>query len=232
MYKFFLAMALLLPDVCHAQPNNKFDFGCSVPLYIKYNPVLDEDPLQRMFGATGIDACLKVNGTEDNSMAFIMSLGLLRDTRPFRLDISNKLTVNLYLLNINPTVAIPSRWQHIQYNLGIGTLVRLGQGLIVSTSTDTGPGYHYTSLDSVDKLLTNNSRGVTPYVSLGLTADIGKHFKLQFTLQPTFLNFYEPDTHVQFVISSFSSYASSYFDMSYQPVYIGLKLYYFFHGNV
>ncbi len=225
LYKQLIVLCLCLPALCQAQAD-KFNFGLSLPLYVKYNAIDGENRFQRLFGATGIDAVLKVNGTEENSMAFVMAIGEFVDVRPFRLDVNSKLTTSLTFFNINPMVSIPSKWPCIRYNLGFGLLVRMGQGLEFSSENATSyPGYYATNLDTVDKILNNNSKIIIPFISGGVSADMGRHFQFQLTIQPTLFDFYEPGTHVNYA----TSFSRHDFLLAYQPVYVGVRLYYFIH---
>jgi len=225
-YKKLIALCLCLPVVCRAQ-TDKFNFGLSAPLYVQYNTIDGENRFQRLFGAFGIDALLKVNGTEENSMSFIMAVGEFADVRPFRLDVSSKLTTDLLFLNINPMVSIPSKWPRIRYNLGFGLLVRLGEEVDFSSENSQYPGYYATNLDTVSKILDSKSRGIIPFISAGVSADMGTHFQFQLSIQPTLFDFYEPDTHINYV----TSFSNHNFIMAYQPIYLGVRLYYFIRPN-
>ena len=225
MYRTLIALCLLLPGLCYAQPD-KFNFGFSVPLYLKYNVVNGENTYRRLFGATGIDALLKINGSGENSMSIVLDVGLTADSRPFRLDVSRKLRTDIFCLNINPSVTIPSKWQHIQYCLGIGTLVRLEQHVNFISKTEDPAGFN-TGVDTVYSIINSKGRSIIPFISLGFSADVGKHLKLQFTVEPTLIDFYEPDTHVNYIAPG----SQHDFVMAYEPVYVGFKLCYFIHPS-
>lgn len=167
-----------------------------------------------------------MNGAEETDMSFMINTGITDDIRKYSPSVNTKIRNSLYFFNINPTVVIPSKWQHIQFCVGIGTLVRLGQDVVFSWSaSSTGRG---TSIDSMNNLLNDNARSIIPYVSFGVADDITNHLKLEFTIQPTLLNFYEPGTDMNFYYATANSYGSKLLQLNYQPVYVGFRLFYFF----
>lgn len=228
MQKVLLILCLAIPTLCTAQ-GHTIDFGLSTPLF--FRPSLQHEITEghlHLFGVMGIDGVLRVKGTEENDMSFVMNVGISDDMRKYNAGYSMRVSNNLYFVNINPSVMVPSKWPNIQFCMGIGTLVRLGQGVVYSWSATSMAGG--TSLDSMDNLLTDNARNIIPYISLGLSDHISKHFRLELTIQPTLLNFYEPGTSIDFTYTTGNSSGSTLFDLNYQPVYVGVRLFYFFKG--
>jgi hypothetical protein len=150
-------LLLLSKHTCRAQ--QPYNFAVSVPVLLKADLVSHTGENKHIFGATGVDVLVQANGIDQNAMAFIFAAGILYDDRSFPLEPGTKLTTNLALLSINPSVAIASRWPGIRYNVGIGTLIRLGQGVEFATGTQSSGGV-YTRVDSVDYKLTRASRSI------------------------------------------------------------------------
>lgn len=221
MHKCIFVFILSLPLFCYAE-QRRVDVGLSMPLYIKFNPLSGEDVYKRIFGAVGLDAVIKLNGREETDMAFLFSAGLFGDRRKFHSDLETKLITSLYFLNINPSVTIASKWSNIRYQMGVGTLVHLDQNVSIVTNDQIGGGI-YTTPQEVDSLLDKSHKPIIPFLSFSLLVDITKHCKLQCTLQPTLLNYYIKGTTVNFRRST----TSRDFVMDYQPVFFGVKLYYF-----
>ena len=64
-----------------------------------------------------------------------------------------------------------------------------------------------------------------------MSGDIGKHLRLELTVQPTLRNLYEPNTNMVFVYNTGYTTGSANLELNYQPVYVGLRVFYFFRGN-
>jgi hypothetical protein len=91
------------------------------------------------------------------------------------------------------------------------------------SSNSNSSGTFYTDPDTIGKKLNDNGRNIVPFVSLGTTCAINKHFMLQAVIQPTLLNYEEPGTTLKYTIS----YKTQYISLSYQPVYFGFRIFYF-----
>ncbi|MBS1689648.1 MAG: hypothetical protein JSS96_13050 [Bacteroidetes bacterium] len=214
--------------MCGAQ-DYKFDFGLSAPLYFRTAHAHEKlSNNWNLFGLIGLDGVLCVKGAEPGSMSFVLNAGITDDIRKFSVDYSTKLKTSLYFININPSVIIPSRWDHIRFCLGIGALIQTGQKVALSRETVSGG---YSNVPDVDSVLKANGRGIMPFMSLGISDDIGKHMRLELRVQPTLLNLYEPNTDMVFNYGNQYRSSSSILHLNYQPVYVGLKLFYFFKGN-
>ena len=224
MYKTTFIICLCLPLWCGAQ-DRKIDFGLSAPLFFRPAEA-HVDVFKHLFGAIGLDGVMRVNGAEETAMAFVVNAGIFDDIRKFSTSVDTKVKNNLYFVNINPSVVIPSKWPDLYFSLGIGTLVRLGQDVSFSSSASGQGGGN--SLDSMDRFLNTNANPIIPYVSLGLQLDITDHMRLEFTLRPTLLNFYQPGATMNFTYNTGSSSGVSPIDVNYQPVYAGLRVFYFF----
>ncbi len=197
--------------------------GFSAPIFLKVNTTPDPKAKSSVLGATGIDFVLQVNGADENTMSFVQTIGITDDKRSFRTEPGSEIRTGLYFLNINPSVLIRSKWDNIKYSIGIGALVNIGQAVETSTSTNS-TGTFYSSVDSATKQVADNSRGVIPFISLGVTWNIRKHLRAQLLVEPTLINFYEPDAKITYNIN----YVVKDIPLSYQPVYFGVRVFYFF----
>ena len=222
MSKKILFLLLCTPALCAAQ-NNKIEFGTSVPLFLKINTDVNADVKSPVFLASGIDFVLKIHGTEENNMSFMPIVGIFGDNRSFNTEQGSHINTTLYFINIHPCVLITSRWEKIKYSAGIGALVNIGNGVSVYSSSSSS-GNFYTDPDTIGKKLTDNGRNIIPFVSLGATYSINLHFMLQALVEPTLLNFEDPGTKLKYTIS----YKPQYISLSYQPVYFGVSIFYFF----
>jgi hypothetical protein len=226
MHKSILLFCFSLPVACDAQ-SHKVDFGLSASAFVRQAQTTT-NPFSHLFGAMGVDGVLRIGGTEETDMSFVMNAGIADDIRKYNVSVDYKVRNSIYLLNINPSVVIPSKWQHIQFILGIGTFVRLGEDVSFSWGSSVPGGG--TTTDSMNRLLRTNARNIIPYVSLGLAGDVSRHTRLAFTIQPALLNFYESDTKLQFTYTTGTSSGGSLVELNYRPIYVGLRLFYFFKG--
>jgi len=228
MYRAIIVLCLCFPELCVAQ-DHKVDFGLSTPLFFRRahpnNEITDH---LNLFGAIGLDGVLRVKGAEETDMSFMLNAGITEDIRKFSINYISKVKTNLYFVNINPSVVIPSRWEHIRFCLGIGALVQFGQTIALAGVTEGGG---YSNAGSMDSLLRANGREIMPYISFGMSGDIGKHLRLELTVQPTLRNLYEPNTNMVFVYNTGYTTGSANLELNYQPVYVGLRVFYFFRGN-
>ncbi|MGN6568323.1 MAG: hypothetical protein ACTHJ0_10245 [Flavipsychrobacter sp.] len=184
-----------------------------------------------LFGAVGFNGVVHVHGTEENDMSFVLNAGVMDDIRKFNVTFQDKVKSSLYFININPSVLIPSRWPQLQFCLGIGALVQVGQKVSFSWGKSyQGAGY-VTSTDSIANYLSTKSRNIMPYISLGMAWDIRQRVKAELTIQPTLLNLYDPGTDVSVAYNTGYLYGTTSFRFNYQPVYVGFKFYYFFKRN-
>lgn len=227
MRKTIIVLCLCLPCICSAQAD-KFDFGLSTTVFFRPSETYI-NTYNHLFGAIGLDGVLRVNGTEETDMSFVLNTGITDDIRKFDISVSAQVKTSLYFVNINPSVVIPSKWPHIQFCLGIGTLVRLGQDVVFSWDNSPSGG-NYITVDSMNKLINANTRSVMPYMSFGISKDIRKHFRLEFTLRPTLINLYEPGTTINFSYNSGNTFGSTILELNYQPIYVGFRFFYFFKG--
>ena len=201
----------------------KLYWGASLPLAARFNVINGENTLRRTLGAWGIDGWLKVKGQNEQAMSLLLSAGILRDARPFRLDVSSVLWAKLYFMQINPTVLIPTHSPRTQWTMGIGCLFNIGHTTSFRT-TSNAPLYYSTNIDSAANMLLSNSRSVLPYISAGIMHRISQHIALHATIAPTLLNYYAPGTEVFYE----TPYAQHNFVMAYQPIYFGIKILYQF----
>ena len=221
MLKILLFPFLCFPLLCAAQ-NNKIQFGASIPVFLKANTDIGAQVKSPVFLASGLELALMINGTEERSMSFMPAVGIFGDNRSFTTEKGSHINTTLYFINIHPSVLIASKWDNIKYSIGIGALVNIGNGVSVSSNSNSS-GTFYTDPDTIGKKLNNNGRNIIPFVSLGATCTINKHFMLQAVIQPTLLNYEEPGTTLKYTIS----YKTQYISLSYQPVYFGFRIFYF-----
>jgi len=228
MYRVIIVLCLCIPGLCSAQ-DHKVDFGLSAPLYFRpAHPHNTYSEHYNLFGVIGLDGVLRVKGDEEGNMSFVLKAGITADIRKFNINYISKVKTNLYFFNINPSIVIPSRWEHIQFCLGIGALIQFRQTIAMAGVTDGGG---YSNAGTMDSLLKANGRGIMPYMSFGISGDIGKHLRLELIVQPTLRNLYEPNTNITFVYNTGYTIGSTNLELNYQPVYVGLRLFYFFKGN-
>lgn len=224
MHKVIIILCLCIPCLCVAQ-DYKYDFGLSAPSF--FRPAHAHTKLYNnlnLFGAIGIDGVLQIKGSDERSMSFVLNAGFTDDIRKFSLSYISKLKTSLYFIDINPSVVVPLRWTRIQFRMGIGALIQVGQSVSLGGEPTSGP---YSNLDSMKQYLKTNSRGILPYIALGVSDDIGKHVRLEFTINPTLLDLYEPGTDMTFSYNNGSTNLS----YNYQPIYIGFRLFYFFKNQ-
>ncbi len=217
-----VCFAAVFPLLCSGQ-SSVFEPAIAIPLFLKVNGDLNSHAKSSMLGATGIEAAIKVNGTGESAMSFLQIIGLLDDKRSFQTEPGSEISTGLFFLDVNPNVLIRTKWDDLKFSIGIGALINVGQSIESSTSTQSS-GTYYVKEDSIDQVINNNSRGIIPYLSLGAVYTIRKHLKAQALLQPTLVNFYDPDTKITYNIN----YSLKNFPLSYQPVYFGVRLFYFF----
>jgi hypothetical protein len=222
MVKAFVCVVVLLPLICSGQ-SSKIEAGISVPLFFKVNTDFTSQLKNTITCASGIDFAIKVNGQDENSMSFLLLIGLLNDKRSFQMEPGSEISTGLFYLNINPSVLIRSKWDNLKFNIGIGGLINVGQNFSSSTSTPSSR-VSYTNVDTNYQIINSNSRLLIPYISLGVLCDIRKHIKAQLLVEPTLQNYYEPGTKIAYQIN----YNRKEFSVGYQPVYFGLRLFYFF----
>lgn len=172
-----------------------FSVGAAVPVFLKINAGVGSQGKNAMNAATGIYLALQMKGVDERAMSFLQMIGITDDKRSFQPEAGTKITTGLFFLNVNPTILIPSKWDNIKYNVGVGALINLGQSVEFSTSTQSS-GTLYTSDDSVGRKIAEYSRNIIPFISLGVTWEIKKHFRAQFLAEPTLLNFYQPDSKI------------------------------------
>jgi len=224
MNKTIVVLCVCIPTLCNAQ-QPKFDFALSAPLYFRQAETY-VDPFSHLFGAIGLDGVLRVNGTEETDMSFLFNAGFADDIRKFNVSTSTTVKNSLYFININPSVVVPSKWPRVQFCLGIGTLVRLGQSVSFSWGSSVpGP---YTTTDSMNKFIDANSRTFMPYMSFGISKDLNRHFRFEGTIRPTLFNLYEPGSNINFYNNTGTSSGGTVLELNYQPIYVGVRLYYFF----
>ena len=111
--------------------------------------------------------------------------------------------------------------------IGIGTLINIGNGLEESENNQPWNGGNnrwFTNLDTLDRMLNDAKRKFMPYVLLGLHYKVRKHLEGQLMLEQTLINFYEPDASIFYV----RNYVTYYFAIGNLPLYIGLRVFYFF----
>ncbi len=220
--KAIFCAAALLPMICFGQAS-KLEVAVAIPLFLKVNEDINSQAKSSLLGATGIDLAIKVNGADENAMSFLQIIGLVDDIRSFETEPGSRIKTGLFFININPSVLVKTRWDNLKFSIGMGGLINIGESLESSTTTQSS-GRYYTSIDSIEQVFKNNSRGLIPYISLGVMWNIRKHLKAQLLVEPTLLNFYEPDTKITYTIN----YSLRNFALSYQPVYFGIRLFYFF----
>ena len=220
MYKFLIAICFCIPYLCAGQ-YYRYDLGVSAPVYFRPSQAHTYSNGYHWFGAFGLDGVLRINGTEEQAMGMELNAGIAEDMRIFGIDADTKFKTGIFFVNINPTATIPSGWKGVRFCLGIGALIWLGQNeTVVTSSASQSFLYISTNLDSMDKLLNAHTRPVMPYISLGISRELTTHIGLEFTIRPTLLNLYDPGTRWGDTLS--------YIDLSYQPVYVGFRLSYFF----
>lgn len=231
MRKAIIFLLLCLPHFSSGQ-DYQFDFGLSAPVYFRpAHPHEVYNKHMNLFGAIGLNGVVQVHGTEENDMSFILNAGVMDDVRKFNVTFQDRLKSSLYFININPSVLIPSRWQHLQFCLGIGALVQVGQNVSFSWGRSyQGAGY-VTSPDSIGSYLSTKGRNIMPYISFGVAWDIRQRLKVELIIQPTLLNLYDPGTDVSVAYNTGYLYGTTFFKFNYQPIYVGFRLYYFFKRN-
>ncbi|MDR3678711.1 MAG: hypothetical protein P4L41_02020 [Flavipsychrobacter sp.] len=227
MHKTILILFLCMPTLCIAQPP-KIDFALSVPLYIRQSEN-HVDPFRYWFGATGVEGVLRVNGTDETAMPFFLNVGITNDIWKSSIATTAMVKTSLSFLNINPSIALPSRSPHIQFCLGVGTLIRLRQSIGFRWGSSASGSY--TTVDSLNKFTNANSRSVLPYISFGMAEDIGKHLRIEFTFRPALLNLYEPGNSINLSNNPGTPGGGTVFALNYRPVYGGFRFFYFFKAR-
>ena len=200
--------------------DNKYDIGITVPCYIKTNVWGSSQVTQSMFGLTGLDAVLKIYGHTENSMSFIQSIGINTEKIVYKVAPGSKIYIDNAYLKINPSVTIPGKWKNIQYSLGIGVLWIMDNNTGAENSSN---GVFYADVDSISHTLSYNSRKIIPFIALGLCYDITHRIKLQFSIEQTFLKYYEPNTEINYRINGIQNVMV----INYEPTYIGVKCFYY-----
>ncbi len=222
MIKPLIYAVALFPITCSGQ-TSMVETGVSVPMFLKVNADFTPRLKSSVIGATGIDFAIKVNGSDENSLSYLQLIGFMNDKRSFQIEPGSKIISEFYFININPSVLIKSKWDNMKFSFGIGGLINIGQDIGTSSSKNTS-GNNYTNLDSSYQIIISNSRNIIPYISFGGVWDIRKHIKAQLLVQPTVHNFYEPGTKIEYKINN----SEKEIQLSYLPVYFGLRLFYFF----
>jgi len=209
--------------VCCGQAN-LFEVGLGVPLYLKVNTASGTVANESILGATGVEIAVKINGSEENAIAFQQVIGITYDRIYFPPQEGTTLFSERLLANINPSVIISSKWPNLKYNIGFGALLNMGESVSTSTNSSATMGV-FNSVDTIQSQLLGKSSTITPFISLGLVWEIKKHLRAQISAEQTLLNFYQPDTKI--------TYQQGYYQyvtlpVSYRPLYFGIKLFYFF----
>ena len=207
--------------------SSTFDFGASLPIFLKANIVQPSNGVHSLFGRSGLDAALKIGGADEHAMSFMQIIGWEFDETSFTLAKGHMLRTTAHCINVNPSVLLSSKWEPLRYSIGIGTLINIGNGLEESENNQPGNGGNnrwFTNLDTLDRMLNDAKRKFMPYLSLGLHYKVRKHLEGQLLLEQTLINFYEPDANISYV----RNYVTYYFAIGNQPLYIGLRVFYFF----
>jgi len=219
--KYFLILCCW-PGICHGQ--NLFEVGVGLPLYLKVNTDFGNKLNNNPIGSTGLDATIKINGRTETSISFQQILGITYDRIYFRPEEGTTLFTERLLFNINPSVMIPSKWQNMKYNIGLGVLLNLGESVSTSTNSSATVGV-FNGVDSIQKQLLENSASIIPFITIGAVWEIKKHIRVQVSAEQTLLNFYRHGAEI--------TYQQGYYQyvtipVSYQPLYLGVRLFYFF----
>lgn len=224
MKSFLLVLGLLAVtcSACFAQSLCRFGIG--TPLLAKANMAFGSKMKSSPFICSGVDLVLQVNGYDEQAISFFLLAGLEYDAQSFRISGADRIISERYFANINPSVLIPSKWEKLKYNVGVGTLVAVGQSVGTSSYNGTIATF-YADVDSLADQLEHYSRKIVPFISLGLVFEPGKHFKLQFLLQQTLMGSYETGAKISYW---YSYYDRREFAISYLPLYGGLRFLYLF----
>ena len=223
---FLIAFFCGYCSICIAQTNT-CEFGVSLPVCLKANIVQPANGTHSVFGRSGFDAVLKVKGADEHAMSFMQVIGWEFDQTAFTISSGHMLRTTAHCININPSVLLSSKWETIRYSIGIGTLINVGNGLEESENNISSAGGNnswYTNLDTLDRMMNDAKRKFIPFISLGLHCKVRKHLEGQLMLEQTLINFYEPNATISYV----RNYATYYFPIGHQPLYIGLRFFYFF----
>jgi hypothetical protein len=216
---YLLSLAIQHPVVVFGQ-DKRCEFGVSLPLFAKYPFGSHEDVFNAKLGVIGISAALRIAGADEQSMSLLQVISFQTDDIRYGLSSNSRLGIQFNSLEINPNILIPSKWLNIHYVVGMGALVSLGNVVRISAS-DNNIGV---DVDDIGHQLDQIRRVAVPFVNIGALYSYHNHIKIQACLQQSFLSFNDPESTFTYTDNQVTRTVIA----SYQPLYAGVRFYYFF----
>lgn len=203
--------------------SKRYEIGIATSFIFKINTIQHTNIRSSPFSTIGLDMAFKINGYDENSVSFLQLAGFYYDRVSYPVEPGNKIITENYFVNINPSILLPSKWNNIKYNIGIGALWYLDRSLVIK-SDEQSIGSFSANLDSAVEILTLKSRNVIPFISVGIMWEINNHFKTQISVRQDLLDHFQPNTDLTY----YKNREPKQLNINYRPANFTLSFLYFF----